>query len=946
MADKGTITGKDTFDGVYEEADRINKKFLELLDTFNKLSKTASTIKTPTQANDVLDKNKRLYEETNIALKERERLAKLLATQEERNRQAASEVSKNLAKQRYEAQQLNRANRESAISTSNYASAYQKLEVRLKKSRDRLRELYLTQGEFAKSTQRAAREVQELDARLKKADAISGQFQRNVGNYPTKFAPAIGALRQLVGAFGVVEGIRLGARLIKDSIALANEAKGVEFAFERMGKVGVKAFNDVKKSTRGLLSDLDIKKSLVDFQNFNIDLEQSAVLFEFLSVRAAQTGKSVEYLRDSLVEGLSKESKLRIDNLGISAAALNEELKKTPNFAQAVANIAKTEIKEAGNILEEAASGAAKFNASMNNISVNFGKLFTSIKGIGFINDFLEDYNNRFDLLNKGLSSNLSLMEKGRFWYRNYTAAGRIENARLLDEINIRKENAKAIKAETDEFVRRNKSLAPLAGGKDPYQTFFDRFQPEDQKRLLADINKELEKYNNQLSEGAFSTREEAKVIQDKIKALEKERDAILGTAKARTDINNAIKGTISWYNQEIAKETQFQTNQAKTRSEIQESVERVKVYQKAINDLTGAFEKLQKVEVTFSKGTKDLEGEVKKFLEPFKDVFDISLGEDILKSTSDAALKNLERDLKIHENTEKAKTLLTEQEAEKRAKIIGDLFSSFSNIYGLDLSAFEGLLNKKTFAETDWAATANSAVNLFYDGKFAKYEEDARRNRMTLDAVMNDTNASDKKKEQAQKEFDKKERQLNIKKAQAAKDEALFQIAISTAVAFVKSLPNYVLAATVAAAGAIQAGLVASRKIPQFFKGTEYAPRGWAWTDEKGPEIQTDRKGNIKDWGSDKGPRLKFLESGDKIFTAEKTRKMINTNFLNSTENVKYIMSKRLSSDMVQRDTSAHRSMDTKGMEKAVERALSKFTGKSFNIHNNVTIQTPRTRY
>src|SRR5690606_17183497 len=113
----------------------------------------------------------------------------------------------------------------------------------------------------------------------------------------------------------------------------------------------------------------------------------------------------------------------------------------------------------------------------------------------------------------------------------------------------------------------------------------------------------------------------------------------------------------------------------------------------------------LQKVDISFSKSTKDLEGEVKKFLEPFKDVFDISLGEDILKSTSEAALKRLQKDLESHENTDKAKTQLTKEEAEKRGKIIGELFSSFSRVYGLDLSAFEGLLNKKTFAETDWAA-------------------------------------------------------------------------------------------------------------------------------------------------------------------------------------------------------------------------------------------------
>src|SRR5690606_39826108 len=68
-------------------------------------------------------------------------------------------------------------------------------------------------------------------------------------------------------------------------------------------------------AVRGSISALDIKRSLNEFANFNITLEQSGTLFDFLAIRAAQTGKSITQLRDSLVEGLSKESLLRIDNL-------------------------------------------------------------------------------------------------------------------------------------------------------------------------------------------------------------------------------------------------------------------------------------------------------------------------------------------------------------------------------------------------------------------------------------------------------------------------------------------------------------------------------------------------------------------------------------------------------------------------------------------------------
>ena len=194
-----------------------------------------------------------------------------------------------------------------------------------------------------------------------------------MGNYPKILSSIKNVTTGLIGAFGVIEGLRLGAEFAGDAVRLAREAKGVEFAFKRLGVEGVEAFENIKKSTRGTLSNLDIKKSLNEFKNFNISLKQTDVLFEFLAVRAAQTGKSVDSLRDSLVEGLAKESKLRIDNLGISVKDLNSELEKTPVFVDAVANIAKREITKAGSILDDAANSQEKFNAAFENFKVSIG---------------------------------------------------------------------------------------------------------------------------------------------------------------------------------------------------------------------------------------------------------------------------------------------------------------------------------------------------------------------------------------------------------------------------------------------------------------------------------------------------------------------------------------------------------------------------------------------
>jgi hypothetical protein len=65
---------------------------------------------------------------------------------------------------------------------------------------------------------------------------------------------------------------------------------------------------------------------------------------------------------------------------------------------------------------------------------------------------------------------------------------------------------------------------------------------------------------------------------------------------------------------------------------------------------------------------------------------------------------------------------------------------------------------------------------------------------------------------------------------------------------------------------------------VPAFEKGTDYAPEGWAVVDEKGAEIRTDKRGNIKSLGSNKGPRMVYNELGDKIIPAHKSRAIIDS--------------------------------------------------------------------
>lgn len=309
-----------------------------------------------------------------------------LARAEQRLVKANSEMAKKIAVINQQIAEKNKRNKEEARQTLGLVGAYDKLTKELNDARKAYKDLAASGTASTKALKEQEKVVNRLNARVTAIDKTVGQFQRNVGNYPKLLAGVGKAFAGFFGAFGLIEGIRFGAQFLKDAKAVAEAAKGIEFAFERLGERGAKAFEDVRRQTRNTLSDLDIKTALVEFDNFNISLEESATLFEFLSVRATQTGKSIEYLRDSLVEGLSKESKLRIDNLGISAKELNEQLKKTPNFVSAVAAIAKKEIAEAGNILDEAASAQQRYNAAFKNFQLAVGQKIVAEVSNAFLN--------------------------------------------------------------------------------------------------------------------------------------------------------------------------------------------------------------------------------------------------------------------------------------------------------------------------------------------------------------------------------------------------------------------------------------------------------------------------------------------------------------------------------------------------------------------------------
>ena len=132
--------------------------------------------------------------------------------------------------------------------------------------------------------------------------------------------------------------------------------------------------------------------------------------------------------------------------------------------------------------------------------------------------------------------------------------------------------------------------------------------------------------------------------------------------------------------------------------------------------------------------------------------------------------------------------------------------------------------------------------------------------------------------REEIERQAEEKSRAIQKREFQAKKQQALFNIAVDTAQAIIATLARTPLPAglplviATGALGALQAGIVASQQMPAFWKGTDNAPEGFALTQERGREIITDKHGNIKSTGSDKGAQVTWLNKGDKVLNNEKT--------------------------------------------------------------------------
>ena len=165
---------------------------------------------------------------------------------------------------------------------------------------------------------------------------------------------------------------------VDEAVQLAQSAEGVRAAFERINRPGL--LEELQRATHGTVDDLVLMQNAVKFKDFNLPVEQLGMYLSYAQQKAKDTGQSIDYLVDSIVLGLGRQSPRILDNLGLSAKQISDEAKKSGDFFGAVAKIIKGQMAESGEYMETSMDRAARAAATLKNKQMEIGRELVPLK--------------------------------------------------------------------------------------------------------------------------------------------------------------------------------------------------------------------------------------------------------------------------------------------------------------------------------------------------------------------------------------------------------------------------------------------------------------------------------------------------------------------------------------------------------------------------------------
>lgn len=845
-----------------------DKALLSTVDSAAKLNKAVGTITTPQGLNanssDNAQVNAQLKAQADIVAKLNteiqylnSKLTKLNETKARGTKLTADEIVQN--------QELRKAAIAEAKANSDLIGSYQKLNIEHQKALKTAKDAGVTYGITSKEFQNASTKANQLGENLKKIDAKLGQHTRNVGNYSSAWNGLGNALGSLGIMTGVAGAVALGTSIFNTTKEIqsldnalkqvteteANYAQQQQFLTRIADSYGVelssltKQFTQFYVSAKDKISGSEIQKIFESITKagatMGLSVEAQERAFLALNQMISKGVVSAEELRGQLGEALPGAFGIMAKALNVNEQQLATMMKQgkllasevLPLFAEqlektyGIENVKKVEnLAGAQNRLTNSWKSFVKSlnESDTGGISVFF-KLI--LDGVSEMIKGLTRLNSSWDELYKKAS--ISGKEKGKSIFTQ-----QFEN---LKGTGSDAEIAQTIKA----VATRNRKILQEAYNKNekdiqefnPYALNFSGVSGKDLKRRKEELRRQLA--------------EQDAIIKE---ANRKKLGIKDGPVKPPT-IPPPIQET------------------KPPKKEVKEKEKKVKK-EKEFDEIADA----QKSWEIFKKLQEDKE----------------KLAIDVDEQISKAKFKKMEEDWEKEQAILKKKMEFMKSYVDEFVGKMG-FTEAFKLFDGKD-SLFARMQKGMAFTKESWKEDSvqmmegfQEVFNFISNASQANFDAEYARLESQKDIAISFAGDSASAKKKIEEDFDKKKREIANREAKAKKKQAMFNIAIDTAQAAIGSLridPTGIMAIVISAMGALQLGLVAAQKIPQYWKGTDYAQSGLAWTNEKGAEIHTDKYGNIKSLGDNNGARLTMMEQGDKVYTASESQRMLQDKMLN----------------------------------------------------------------
>lgn len=158
---------------------------------------------------------------------------------------------------------------------------------------------------------------------------------------------------------------------IDTSIEVAAKAEGVARAFRGLGDA--KLLDKLREQTRGLINDFTLMQAAVKADKYKIPVSEVGNLLDFAARRAIDMGREVDDFQRRIIDGIGRQSKLVLDDLGFSSVEISRAMAKEGSFAKGVIALVNAELEKQGPRALTAADMATKATVKWENAQLKVG---------------------------------------------------------------------------------------------------------------------------------------------------------------------------------------------------------------------------------------------------------------------------------------------------------------------------------------------------------------------------------------------------------------------------------------------------------------------------------------------------------------------------------------------------------------------------------------------